>query len=201
MNKDTAIIILAVLLILSVGGVAYLSFKGRPVLIGQEAGKEVCDLLPLYSGPTDSSTLFQPYIAQDICRMVFAYEKGDAELCKKMRITEAKGNCYSMLAIKKNDASLCDSAPVDAKDTCYRAAAEKLEGALKLCEKISKVQEKDNCLTNYAGRTGDSAACEKVTDVNNKDNCYMNQAYRDPSLCGKVSNSVRRQECERNTQR
>lgn len=201
MSKDTIIVILAGLLILSVGGVAYLLIKGKPVLVGQEAGKEICDLMPLYTGPTDSGgELFQPYFAQDICRLVFAYEKGDTEICKKMRIREAGGMCYSMVAIKKGDAAVCDSAPSDVRDVCYRQTAEKLDG-VKICEKIVKVDERDNCLMNYAGKSGDASICKKITNVYTKDNCYMNQAYRNPSLCQEISNLSMRQDCERNVRR
>lgn len=201
MNKDTIIVILAALLMLSVGGVAYLSIKGKPILVGQEAGKEICDFLPLYTGPTENGGGFlQPYFAQDVCRLVFAHEKGDLEICKKMKIREAGGMCYSMVAIKKGDASLCDSAPADMKDVCYRQAAEKLDG-IKICEKIGKGDDRDNCLMNYAGKSGDASVCKKITNVYTRDNCYMNQAYRNPELCQEISNLSTRQDCERNVRR
>ena len=49
MNKDAVIVILAILLLASVGGLVYFAQKG-PVIVGGETTKELCGALPLFRG-------------------------------------------------------------------------------------------------------------------------------------------------------
>lgn len=196
MNKNTTIIVLVILLLASIGAAAYFAQKG-PVIIGGQAGVEVCGILPLYTGQLGgSSGPSSSFIAQDICHMVFAYEKNDATICNKLKTPELKGECYSSLAMKGGGADVCDSAPADARDRCYSQTAEKL-GDPKTCEKIKTAGERDNCLSNYASRVGDGTLCSKITNINTRDYCYINTSRNDPSLCNKISAPNIKQDCLR----
>ena len=198
--KNLIITVLAILLVGSIGASFYFSRKG-PILLGQEPGKEICDALPLFTGSIDGgSSEMMPYIAQDICHMVFASEKSDSAICNKIKTTEFKGQCYSAVAAKMGDASVCDAAPSEARDRCYSQIAYKVGGAA-TCEKVQQVNERDNCLQSYASRAGDSAACRKITHVGNRDNCFMNLAHQNPALCSEVSSPQARADCQRNTGR
>ncbi len=196
-GKDIAIIALALLFLASIGGGFYFARRG-PILVGSEPSKEICDILPLYTGPSESSGGFgaYPYIAQDICRVVFASEKSDPAICDKVKIADVKGGCYGMLAVKTGDSGLCAKAPADARDRCYSEAASKLGAAA--CEAIQAVDARDNCLANAANRLGDPSLCRKITSVNQRDSCYMNMANRDPAFCGEIANPQMRQDCQRN---
>lgn len=200
MNKDSIIIILVILLLASTGTAIYFSQKG-PIIIGGQAGVEVCGILPLYTGQLSGSGGPQSsFIAQDICNMVFAYEKNDAAICNKVKTSEFKSECYSSLATKDGNANACDNAPADAQDRCYAQITEKL-GDPKLCEKIKKANERDNCTANYASRVGDGTLCKKIININQRDSCYVNTARNNPSLCNEVYNSNMRQDCLRNSGR
>ena len=197
MRKDVVIITLVILLLSSIGGGFYFARRG-PILVGPEPSKEICDILPLYTGPSESSGGFgpTPYIAQDICRVVFASEKNEPAICDKVRTADLKGGCYGMLAVKIGDADLCAKAPADARDRCYSEAANKLGSAA--CEKIAAADPRDNCLVNAASRLGDSSLCRKISGINQRDSCYFDTAHRNPALCVEISNPEMRQNCQRN---
>ncbi len=197
MNKNTLIIILVLLLLGSIGVAVYFAQKG-PVIIGQQAGVEVCNILPLFTGQFGGGNAgIGSYIAQDMCHVVFANEKNDVSLCNKIKTSEFKAECYSALAFKGGGAGVCDGAPADARDRCYSQVAERLSDA-KACEKIKIANERDNCLSNYASRVGDGALCKKIANVNQRDSCYLNTARNDPALCSQVSSLNMRQDCLRN---
>lgn len=200
MNKNTIIIALVVLLLSSVGAAVYFAQKG-PVILGRQAGQEVCGILPLFTGQIDSgSNGPTSYIAQDICHMVFANEKNDATICNNIKTPEFKGTCYSTVAMKEGNAAICENAPADARDRCYSQIAEKL-GDANACEKIKIANDRENCISNFASRTGDGTLCKKLTNVNTRDNCYMNTARNNPALCNQVQNINMKQDCLGNLDR
>ena len=202
MNKNIIIWVLAALLVVSAGAAFYFSTKG-PLLVVGESNKAVCDTLPLYTGslgnggPSESNA--PPYIAQDICHMVFAVEKKDAMICSKIKTLAFKGGCYSEVANKTGDTSICDTAPADAKDACYSKMAERLGSAA--CDKIQVVDQRDDCLSSSSSRNSDPSICKKITNINRRDSCYMNLAYNNPSLCNEVVTPQMKQDCQRNAQR
>lgn len=200
MDKNTIIVILLALLLVSVGMAVYFVQKG-PVIIGKQAGVEVCGILPLFTGQLGGSGgPPSSFIAQDICHIVFAYEKSDAAICGKVKTPEFKSECYSSLALKSGSADVCDTAPADARDKCYSQIAEKL-GDAKVCARIKAANERDNCISNYASRIGDGTLCKNITNVNQRDSCYMNTARNNPDFCNEVSHSNMRQDCLRNSGR
>ena len=95
-KKDTLIIVLVVLLIISSGAAVYFSQRLPKMLASGEAEKEICDILPVYSG-TESGA--NPYIAQDICRLVLAVEKQDVEICKKAKTKEFIARLYKNIPV------------------------------------------------------------------------------------------------------
>lgn len=198
--KNLIITVLVILLVGSIGASFYFSRKG-PILLGQEPGKEICDALPLFTGSFEGgSSEMMPYIAQDVCHTVFASEKSDSAICNKIKTAEFKGQCYSAVATKMGDVSVCDAAPPDARDRCYSQVANTLGGTA-TCEKIQQINERDNCIQNYAMRASDSAACRKITNIGSRDNCFMNLAHQNPALCAEVSNPQMRGDCQRNVGR
>jgi len=199
-KKDIIIIILVVLLLVSSGAAVYFSQRVPKMLLGQQAEKEICDILPLYTGSESSGLDASPYIARDICRLVFAVEKQDSEICKGGKTKEFSGACYAAVAVKTGDIKVCDSASGDVRDKCYSEAARQI-GDMASCEKISNINEKDNCFASYAGSKNDAAACVKIQNESQRDGCYMSQAFRDPSLCEKIVNSQMKTDCQRNTAR
>ncbi|MBI1975044.1 MAG: hypothetical protein HYS57_01635 [Parcubacteria group bacterium] len=197
MNKDNLIIVLAALLVVSIGVAVYFAQKG-PVIVGQQAGVEVCGILPVFTGQLGSgSGETGSFIAQDICYMVFANEKTDPAICNKVKTAEFKGQCYATLAVKGGSTAACEGAPTDAQDKCYQQVAERL-GDVAACGRIKVANERDNCISNQASRLGDGALCEKITNVNQRDFCYVNTARNNPSLCDKISSPSVKQDCLRN---
>lgn len=199
MGKDIVIGILVVLLIASVGVSVYF-WQKSPLSLSAEASKELCDILPLYTGPEVDGSGFPPYAARDVCHFVFAAEKGDAKICGNMKTPDLQAQCYAVLAVKLNDSGLCASASAEARDRCYSQVASKL-GGLAVCDKIQRADDRDNCLRNYASQSGDAEACGRISGIRMRDDCYMNQGYRDPSFCDKVSSSQMREDCRRNAGR
>ncbi|OGF63459.1 hypothetical protein A2926_00855 [Candidatus Giovannonibacteria bacterium RIFCSPLOWO2_01_FULL_44_40] len=197
-NRNIIITVLAIFLLASIGAAVYFAQKG-PVIVGGQAGAEVCGILPIFTGQLDSGSSGGPgsFIAQDICHMVFANEKNDAAICNKIKTPEFKGQCYSMLAVKSGTSDVCAGAPSDARDRCYSQVAERM-GDPKACEQIKIANERDNCISNYASRVGDGSLCKKITNIGQKDSCYMNTARNNPSLCSEISNPNMRQDCLRN---
>jgi len=196
-NRNIIISVLAILLLASVGAAVYFAQKG-PVIIGGSAGVEVCGILPVFTGKLDSSSSgSMSFIAQDICHMVFANEKDDANICNKVKTSEFKGQCYSMLAVKSGSAAVCEGAPADAKDRCYSQVAERM-GDIKACEQIKTANDRDNCISNFASRTGDGSLCKKIANIGQRDGCYMNASYQNSSFCNEISNPNTQQDCLRN---
>lgn len=200
-NKNIVIVVLAILFIAASGVAVYFARQG-PVIIGQKAGEEVCDLLPLFTGQFfgSSSDGIGAYIAQDICHLVFAHETGTIAMCDKTKTPQFKGECYSAVAMKAGDVALCDKAPLDARDQCFSQFAEKLGDAAS-CDRIKTVDTRDNCVSNFASRIGDGMLCKKITNVNTRDYCYTNTARNNPALCNSVQNPNIKQDCLRNTGR
>lgn len=197
MNKNIIIIGLVILLLGSVGAAVYFAQKG-PVILGQQAGVEVCGILPLFTGQIGSgNTGIGTYIAQDICHTVFANEKNDATICNKIKTSEFKGECYSTLATKEGNANVCDGAPTEARDRCYSQIAEKL-GDATACDKIKVTNDRENCISNFASRTGDGTLCKKLTSINTRDYCYSNTARNNPALCNEIQSPNVKQDCLRN---
>ena len=197
MNKNIIIIGLVILLVASFGVAVYFAQKG-PVILGQQAGVEVCGILPLFTGQIGSgNTGIGSYIAQDICYTVFANEKNDAKICDKIKTSEFKGQCYSTLAMKESNADICDGAPTEARDKCYSEVAEKL-GDATACDKIKIVNDRENCISNFASRTGDGTFCKKLTNINTRDYCYSNTARNNPALCNEIQSPNVKQDCLRN---
>ncbi|MEK7560407.1 MAG: hypothetical protein AAB539_00425 [Patescibacteria group bacterium] len=198
MTKDILIIVLVIALVGTIGAGFYFARKG-PLVLAPETNQQVCDILPLYSGSLDgggSSGGQMPYIAQDVCRIVFADEKGDSEICAKIRTPELQGQCVAGVALKKGDATLCEGAIGEARDRCYDGVAQKL-GA-EACTKIRTVDKKDSCLSNAASRQGDGSMCRQIANVSMRDQCYMNTAFRNPALCNDITQPMMREECGRN---
>ena len=104
------------------------------------------------------------------------------------------------MANKKGDASICDAAPADARDSCYTKVVERM-GNVATCEKIQRQDDRDNCLQSFASRNSDASVCKKIININRRDNCYMNMAYNNPALCNEVVTPQMRQDCQRNAQR
>lgn len=195
MNKNLIITILAALLAASIGAAFYFSQQG-PLLVIGEANKQVCDTLPLFTGSLGGSgSTITPYIAQDVCHMVFAVEKDDVAICNNVKTEEFKGECYAEVANKKRDASICDTAPANAKDRCYAKVSERF-GTMAACERIQQQEQRDNCLSNFASRNGDPAACKKITNINRRDVCYVNLAYQNPAVCNEIVTPQIKRDCQ-----
>lgn len=200
MDKNIIIIILVILLLASVGFAIYFAQKG-PAAVSKQAGVEVCDILPLFTGQIGSgNTGIGSYIAQDICYTVFANEKNDAAICDNVKTSEFKGECYSALAMKEGNADVCDGAPTEARDRCYSQIAEKL-GNVNACEKIKIANDRENCISNFASRTGDGTLCKKLTNINTRDYCYINTSRNNPALCTEIQSPNVKQDCLRNLDR
>ncbi|OHB20477.1 MAG: hypothetical protein A2939_01735 [Parcubacteria group bacterium RIFCSPLOWO2_01_FULL_48_18] len=218
MDKTVIIVILSILLVVSLGFGIYSYQKGSAPAEVKEVIKEVikevpaasapsdeklCDQIPIYTGSFGDGSLsgLYPNVAQDVCRLAFAVDKSSVEICKSLKgPAEVHGMCYSLIASKTGDETVCEGAAFEARDRCYLSIAQQT-GDVSACEKIRSVNEKENCITNYVSRTGDVEGCKKITTANGRDNCYMNQAYRDPSLCDKITNSQTKQSCKSNVGR
>lgn len=217
MNKNIIISILAILLVISVGSAIFFFINSQkpPVVkevvrevireVPKEAAKEeatgqaLCDRIPLYTGSLGAgSEGIYPNLAQDVCRLAFAADKGDVKICKDLKgPAQIHGVCYALVATKTQDVSACEAAPFEARDQCYLNVA-KQTGNVSSCEKIRSINEKENCIRDYVSKTGDIAGCKKITSSNGQDNCYMNQAYRDPSLCAQITSVTLMEECKKN---
>ena len=197
MNKDIIIIILVVALVLAAGTSIFLAQRG-PVVVGGQAQKELCGIIPSLSGGLPGTSDAPPSIAQDMCYLVFAYEKDDVAICKKIKIPDFQGSCFSAMAVKTQNSSLCEEAPALARDRCFSDVANELNEGTALCEKIKDQNQKDNCLANYASRTKDSAVCRKISRQDARDSCFINSAFsaNDYSLCSQISNPDMKRDCQ-----
>ena len=196
-QKDLVILILVIALVASVGVTIYLAQRG-PIVVGGQAQKELCGIIPSYTGGPASSDEFPPSVAQDICYMVFANEQEDSTICKKIKSLELQGMCFSILAIKTGDESLCELASVEARDRCYGDFASQVGGESGICEKINNPNQQDQCYSNLASKTQDAGFCRKIDNVDMRDNCILNMSflYTDPSFCDKIPKSDIKRDCK-----
>lgn len=116
------------------------------------------------------------------CYSNLAIRKKDAQLC---RSSGQGGGCAYELARILNDASLC---PISNNpEGCVDQLIDFNKGDVSICDKIIDIGEKEECLIEYAEKTGDADICEKLLKY--RSSCYMNMAMGlgEASLCDKIS--------------
>ena len=68
--------------------------------------------------------------------------------------------------------------------------------AVKECEQIITIEERDNCLQKIAAEYGLSRICDKISDEVKRDTCYMDFVLNnDFSVCEKISNPYTKNTC------
>ena len=208
MRSKYLVVLLILLLVGATGSALYFARREVKVVVeglGPAATGPVaiCDLVPEVTANVGDGSAPPPSFAQDICRIAFALDKNDTAACDRVKIQEAEqigqGACYGLLALKTNDLTLCDRAPREARDNCYRQVGPKL-GGLTTCERIARGDQRDNCIMEVVNRGGaDASACPKIQNLNSRDNCIHNTAVRlqNRSLCASITTVPVRQDCEK----
>lgn len=135
----------------------------------------------------------------DYCYMGLAYKRENATICKELSQNK-KLECYSYIAVLKNDVTICDAIGSQ-KSQCYSNYAVN-KGDITACDKITDLNSKDSCYASYASTVGDITVCNKIVTINQKDNCYQNIASQrcDVTLCDSIVNTNTKQQCINNLQ-
>ena len=129
-------------------------------------------------------------------------ETQNAEECEEITDSDEKYKCYTSLAIKDKDISICEriiirdevyrQTDIYIKDKCYRDVAIET-GNANACEKISgdDVDTEDSCYIEIALKTKDSSLCEKTIQ---KNLCYA-IVTNNPNICERITTSKEKDAC------
>jgi len=100
------------------------------------------------------------------CITSYAVKNKDVSLCEKIADPEVKGYCFSELAMKTGDSTLCSRCDTGScnlnKSKCLQRTASKTNNA-EICMNFSTQEERDECIWRVAWDYGDSATCEKLS--------------------------------------
>jgi hypothetical protein len=156
-------------------------------------------LLPttfLLSG-CDISDIFDP-------QADFAVDKGWWPVCAVIKDKDSarqqsrRDNCYSRVADKKSEVSICEKITGDQikKDNCISKIAIAVGGDL-LCNKIGDETIKNNCLMSVAFGRNDYLVCNKITQKRQADECFRSVAIttKDINLCQTIETVDLKNEC------
>lgn len=120
--------------------------------------------------------------------------------CSKLKDPLERNHCITELAIKSNNSDLCKKIDGN-KDGCYRTVGETLKD-ISICNKIQDSRAKEYCVLHVSsGGLVPETAVKKgncaSSDIEAQDYCYANDAFtfKDPSLCEKVQDSVKKDDC------
>ena len=88
------------------------------------------------------------------CLSALAISKNDATICSKIyNLRPYDGDlCYSNLAERNGDSSMCEKVAGVGRDYCFERVAVKEKDA-RICGRIINSQEKDICIKGVAGES------------------------------------------------
>lgn len=114
------------------------------------------------------------------CYMMMALARENETLCEKAG--EAKKVCYAEVAVAKKDETLCEKTG-EIREPCYEAVA-MAKADENLCKKTGE-EEIDFCNMYVATIKKDEVLCEKIRSEYLRNVCYMDiaKAKKDESIC------------------
>ena len=126
----------------------------------------------------------------------------DEKSCEKKKNLFNQILCYTALATKLDDVSICDAASHEGvRYQCYAIYAE-LRSKPDVCEAIpSKSAElkglRDVCISDVAKKAGDFTLCKKIKTQGLRDSCYLGVAKKtgDTSICDKIQDKGLKSSC------
>jgi len=135
----------------------------------------------------------------DLKGYCFAMAKRDESYCAKLQDAAKRDLCYGRLITSLEKAEFCDKMQsTQNKDICY-AQIGSLKGNPEFCDKITDNSRgyKDICYASVANLTHQADICHKASFNDTIDSCYLflADAWKDSTLCDKISGGVRKYEC------
>ena len=125
---------------------------------------------------------------------------GCAYNCAEIVHASDRGGCYIELAIKNNDASVCENIvyEIEHRDKCYINVAEHT-GDSGICENVVDDSLREKCYFWVAGQGGNDNNCAEIVDIDLQMMCYVEVAMKkgDANICQKVTEIRIRDECYR----
>ncbi len=127
-----------------------------------------------------------------------------AVICDKETKEPFRSQCFSQLALAKEDISICENDIHDQlnKDNCYSNVGIAMQDA-SICEKVGGQRMKNSCYSHIGERKGDTSFCEMINETyspyafSQKNNCYTSVASKNKDLdtCNKIQPETDRSEC------
>ena len=115
-----------------------------------------------------------------------AIKENNPELCGKISKPNREFYCYGLIAIAKNDISLCLNSDKMYILYCFRTFAAQ-NNNIKSCEVFKGNVEETNCYTAFVLEHPDISICSSLQG-DSKDFCYMSVAIQknDISICSQI---------------
>jgi len=119
----------------------------------------------------------------------FSKSTTESNKCEKIESMSSKANCYRQLAEQEGNKEICENIEgyIDIKDACLSQVAVKNQDA-ELCEQAGG--QKDFCLGRVALLTQNELLCDKLSTELGRYACYVRIATKkkDKTICEKIDN-------------
>jgi len=138
---------------------------------------------------------------KDSCYRAAFGDLKDTSICETGEDELAKIDCYYYIAIKENDADICDQ--IETGDSTYsnrincRVSVAKENKDVSACDRMGGYFEKDLCYRSFVQDAKDAQYCGKIVDNRTKDGCYVDLAImlKDPRVCDKIRENGEKDRC------
>lgn len=161
----------------------------------ESVGIKICDDIETYDLKLVCLAIFtgNPWKCKDAGNFdtycydaVFSSMKNTSEpLCKSFTDYYPRTTCYFNLAKIEKNPSLCEDSGGNYQRCSWDLA--KILKDFKLCEKIEKVSERDECLAEV---TGDQSFCKNITDDSERSICFITLGKNlDIKKCGEMAST------------
>lgn len=158
----------------------------------------ICELLkegveePCY---TEGKSIYKLNDCKDVCYFVTIKGLGNVSLCGMVSNVTRRNKCYEYYAmtIMKN-ATLCEK--ITKNDQKYECIA-RITKNITQCGLIEDESKRGSCYSTIEHAVGDVSICVDIKDEIEKDYCYYTIAFdkMDKSLCKPITDKERRQAC------
>ncbi|MES1188442.1 MAG: hypothetical protein ABUL60_31795 [Myxococcales bacterium] len=116
------------------------------------------------------------------CIKRVALATGNAALCERVGNDDG-ASCFRDLAVVLEDVKLCEKiSRVDERERCYHDLARALQQP-ELCRRVERDRERASCLSGAIPRGTDPKVCDMLQLVAGRESCLSEVARDDPAVC------------------
>ena len=126
------------------------------------------------------------------------YSTKDIKNCNNLKNTQDQNECLIKVAVKKDDAQLCDDFKAIEPGVCKRMVYIN-EKNIQGCQDLQKTNPLDSeiCLSGIAKANNDINLCNELTLESTKDSCIFNVGInaKDTDTCNLIGDKLKKEFC------